>query len=304
MFKNLSAILCLLVFPYLASAADFYWNSNVAEGDWSVASNWKLGGTATSPLATSAPTTADQAWIRPSLNGSISAGPVTINVTTTDAVTSRLNMNFGTFTLNVQSGAVLTNSGTLTATGWQFYACTNGVVNIDGTLKNERSDSTAITVKIGGAGSGGWHTININSGGVMTVKQTALHNGVFGIGNTAVGGGHVRVNIAAGGLLDVDSYTFGTLVDKKLTIYGGGLMKVRGDAVSQINADITAGYIVGQWGNSAGLGVWTQTEGGQTYTYVPEPTTLALLALGGLFLRRKIIVPITKHRVSSIGNLK
>jgi len=279
MSKKLISLVLVLAIAGIASAADMYWNSDVSSGAWNVASNWKLGNTATSPLATQVPQTNDQAWVRPSLNGSLSAGPITINVTSTDAVTCRLNMNSGAVTLNVQSGAVLTNSGTLLATGWQFYNTTGAVVNVDGTLINERGDATQITVKIGGSGGGGSQTININDGGVMTVKQTALHNGLFAIGNTQTGSGSAYVNINAGGLLDVDSYTFGALVNKKLTIATGGLMKVRGDAVTQFTSDITAGNIVG----SPYLTAWKL--GG--YTYVPEPATIALLGLGSLTLLRR-----------------
>jgi hypothetical protein len=287
MLKYLFALLSLLAFPCLASGADFYWNSDIAEGNWSVTSNWKISGTAGAPLATALPAYGDQAWLRPSLNGSIGAtGPITINVDI-DAYVSRLNINTGIETINIQTGVTLTNNGTLSATGWQFYGTSGGTVNVDGSLLNERGDGTAITVKIGGSGGGATQTVNINNGGVMTVKDTVNHNGIFGIGNTATGGGSARVNIKAGGLLDVDSYTFGPLVNKKLTITIGGLMKVRGDMVSQIDADILAGYIVGQTGNSHHLHVWTKNEGGQVYTYVPEPTILCLLSIGALFARRR-----------------
>jgi len=195
MSKKLISLVLVLAIAGIASAADMYWNSDLAEGAWNVASNWKLGNTATSPVSTNVPLTSYQAWVRPSLNGSISAGPVTINVTSTDAVTCRLNMNSGQMTLNIQTDAVLTNSGTLLATGWQFYNTSGGVVNVDGTLINERGDATQITVKIGGAGGGGSQTININDGGVMTVKQTALNNGIFAIGTTQTGAGSAYVNI-------------------------------------------------------------------------------------------------------------
>jgi len=289
MSKKLISLVLVLAIAGIASAADMYWNSDVSSGAWNVASNWKLGSTATSSIATQVPQLGDQAWVRPSLNGSISAGPITINVTSTDAVTHRLNMNYGTMTLNVQTGAVLTNSGTMAATGWQMYNTTASVVNVDGTLKNERGDATAITVKIGGAAGGGSQTININDGGVMTVKQTALGNGSFQIGTTATAAGSAYVTINDGGLLDVDSYTFGTLSNKKMTIKVGGLMKVRGNATAQINADITANKIVGQYVGwpTQGLAVWTKVEGGQTYTYVPEPATVALLGLGSLMLLRR-----------------
>jgi len=282
MSKKLISLVLVLAIAGVASAADMYWNSDVSSGAWNVASNWKLGGTATSPVSTSVPTYGDQAWVRTSLNGSLTV--VTINVTA-DAATSRLNMNSGTMTLNIQSGITLTNNGTISATGYQFYNTSGGVVNIDGTLINERGDATAITVKIGGSAGGTSQTININDGGVMTVKQTALNTGSFGIGTTQTGGGSAYVNIAGGGLLDVDSYSMGALVNKKLDILSGGLMRVRGNATAQINADITSGYITNSGPGSSV--VWTRTEGGQTYTYVPEPATIALLGLGSLTLLRR-----------------
>ncbi len=284
MSKKLISLVLVLAIAGVASAADVYWNSNVASGAWNVASNWKLGGVATSPLATAPPASGDQAWVRQSSNGTLTV--MTINVTA-DAACSRLNMNYGTPTLNIQSGVTLTNNGTISATGYQFYNTTDGVVNIDGTLKNERGDATQITVKIGGTSGGQSNTININDGGVMTVKQTALHNGSFGIGTTQTTAGSAYVNIKGGGLLDVDSYSFGALINKKMKIWDGGLMKVRGNATTQINGDITAGNIVGKYGNSQRLVVWTQTEGGQQYTYVPEPATVALLGLGSLMLLRR-----------------
>ncbi len=284
MSKLISLVLVLAI-AGVASAADFYWNSNVASGNYSVMTNWKIGGTATSPLATSTQGYGDQMWARPSLNGSLGAtASITINVDVA-AYTSRLNINTGTPTLNILDGVTLTNNGTISATGWQFYNTTLGVVNIDGSLLNERGDTTQMTVKIGGSGNGSSNTININDGGIMTVKNTATHNALFAIGNTQTAAGSAYVNIAAGGLLDVDSYTFGLLANKKITIASGGLMKVRGDATTQIGTDITAGNIAGEWAGS--LRVWTETEGGQTYTYVPEPATVALLGLGSLMLLRR-----------------
>ncbi len=286
MSKLISLVLVLAI-AGVASAADFYWNSNVASGNYSVMTNWKIGGTATSPLATSTQGYGDQMWARPSLNGSLGAtASITINVDVA-AYTSRLNINTGTPTLNILDGVTLTNNGTISATGWQFYNTTLGVVNVDGSLLNERGDTTQMTVKIGGSGNGSSNTININDGGIMTVKNTATHNALFAIGNTQTAAGSAYVNIAAGGLLDVDSYTFGLLANKKLKVAYGGLMKVRGDVTTQINGDITAGNIVGAYGNAIGLDVWTKTEGGQVYTYVPEPATVALLGLGSLMLLRR-----------------
>jgi len=282
MSKKLISLVLVLAIAGVASAADVYWNSNIASGAWNVAGNWKLGGTATSPLATAPPANGDQAWIRSSSNGSLTV--MTINVTA-DAACSRLNMNYGTPTLNIQSGVTLTNNGTIAATGYQFYNTTDGVVNIDGTLKNERGDATAITVKIGGTSGGQSNTININDGGVMTVKQTALNNGSFQIGTTQTGAGSAYVNIKSGGLLDVDSYSFGALINKGITIDTGGLMKVRGNATTQITGDIGLGYIAPSAGGF--LKVYTRQEGGQTFTYVPEPATVALLGLGSLMLLRR-----------------
>jgi hypothetical protein len=279
MSKKLISLVLVLAVAGIANAANFYWNCDVEEGNWSVASNWKSGGNATDPICTTTPGDGDQAWIRTSSNGTYTV--VTINGDT-DATVSRLNMNWGTWTFNVQSGVTLTNNGTLSATGWQFYSNSGAVVNIDGTILNERSDTTGITVKIGGSNGGGSQTININDGGIMTVKNTSQHNGSFGIGTTATAAGSAYVNIASGGLLDVDSYSFGTLANKLMTIQIGGLMKVLGDATAQINADITAGYIVLGPGNGS-LGVWKK--GG--YTYVPEPATIALLGLGSLMLLRR-----------------
>jgi len=282
MSKKLISLVLVLAIAGIASAADFYWNSDVASGNWSVASNWKLGGTATSPLATTTPATGDQAWIRSSLNGTLSV--LTINANA-NATVSRLNMNYGTPTLNVQSGVTLTNNGTISATGWQFYNTSDGVVNVEGSLLNERPDTTAMAVKIGGSSNGLSNTVNILDGGIMTVKNTSTHNAVFGIGNTGTGAGSAYVNIAAGGLLDVDSYTFGALVNKKITITGDGLMRIRGDVRTQVNNDVTAGNIAR--GGGGLLTSWVAGESGQLYTYVPEPATVALLGLGSLMLLRR-----------------
>jgi len=279
MSKKLISLVLVLAISSIASAGTLYWNSNVASGDWNVASNWKTTGDTTGVLSTAVPGTGDSAMMRTSLNGTYTS--VTIAVSTTDAVCNRVNINAGTETINIQTGAVLTNNGGTWPTAVQIYNTGTATLNVSGTWKNERA-GTAMSVKIGGGASGTPNnTINILNGGIVTAKAGGL--ATFAIGNTGLTVGKARVNIASGGLLDVDAYVFGSLADKKMQIYTGGLMKVLGNATTQIQADITAGNIVGPTGTTAGLGIWQS--GG--YTYVPEPATVALLGLGSLMLLKR-----------------
>jgi len=277
MSKNLISLVLVLAIASFASAGTLYWNSNVANGNWAVGSNWATTGNAGAPLATAPPSTTDDAMIRPSLNGSQTA--ITVNVSGA-ATTSRVNINYGVETLNILAGGELVNNGGTYPSAAQIYNNSGATINVYGIWRNERSTTgtAALAVRLGGGASVPANVINIYSGGLVTAKQ--LGSGaasVFAIGNTGTGGGSATVNVA--GILDVDSYLFGTLPTKSINMLSGGRMLVKGNVVAQANADILAGRITGAASASydAALGK----------TIIPEPATVALLGLGSLALLRR-----------------
>ena len=96
MFLRLLCIGLVFVLSAVASADSVQWN-NIPSGNWENGANWNVG---------RVPTLADTVVAQRK-----DAGVTTINITAPGAVGGKLQMKFGTPTLNINAGCTLTNVG-------------------------------------------------------------------------------------------------------------------------------------------------------------------------------------------------
>lgn len=146
---------------------------------------------------------------------------------------------------------------------------------MDGLTLWEGSTATIQATSILGEGTGGIWTIELlnNSSLYMTDGQVNM----IDIGNDATA-------VLKGGLIR-SIWSTQLVPDPHITLYySGGLPTVQ---------DIGGlDFLVGQWGNGDPFSIYLHDTGYDVYgnfefILVPEPTTLVLLALGTLLLRRK-----------------
>lgn len=179
----------------------------------------------------------------------------------TAGLTTTLNIT-GTGTLNVGGGMSIA----------QYDDATTGTVNV--------KDSASIIV--GGAlavGEGGTGTLHMTGG---TVRATEIYVTMWNAGSV----GHIQLD---GGLLQgVNNFWMGIAGMESSMDINGGTLKVPYSLGSTIEGYIAAGKITAKGLN--GLNNFSEATDGATYwTFqaIPEPITMSMLALGGLFIRRK-----------------
>jgi len=276
MSKKLISLVLVLALAGISSAATIQWVGPGTSEAWETASNW---------------------------NGTIAAAD-TVKAYGTAGANITVSTNIGSFTkLQNQSwggscNIEITSTGTLNVDGSieQGKGTSSTLMLIDaGGVFNaaRRIVSTVGTYKVSSASSGTSDIVDVY--GTLNVKGSLATSDLSVGPGTGTSAG--RVIVRNGGLVDVDAYvinatviatgTYAGQTRGQIKLYEGGLMKIKGDKTIQVNADITAGTIVGKNGTAGYLGVWTRTEGGQLYTYVPEPATIALLGLGSLMLLRR-----------------
>lgn len=95
---------------------------------------------------------------------------------------------------------------------------------------------------------------------------------------------HNATAILKGGLIE-SIYSYQIVPDPHITLYYSGTLPM----VQKING---FDYLVGNWGNGDSFSIYLHNTGYDAYgnfnfILIPEPTALALLALGTLLLRRK-----------------
>jgi autotransporter-associated beta strand protein len=206
-----------------------------------------------------------------------------------------------------------TGAGTQTLSGANTY--TGGTIVSNGTLVINGSTSTTGTVTVGAGGTlagigtvGAATTVNGTlspgqSPGTMTYQNTLTLAGstimeIDGTSGAGVAGGHDFVNLTGAGAAGVLTHG-GTMTLDIGVIFGtGGYSWNLFDFASETGtftgitlSDQYSGSLLdpdmdGVWGLTSGINTWTFTEstGVLNLTVVPEPSSLALLGLGGLGL--------------------
>jgi len=297
MSKKLLSLVFVLALAGIASAA-VQWDgaafTDATAGNWNVATNWT---TDTLPISTTDTVRWDQ-----------TVGATGSNIIVDSAVSGGIKMQSknGNTKLLITSTGSISNDGSVemgTGTGGDATVTIEGVFNAC-----QRLTQSLGTFKLGTAAASGklnvvdvYGTLNVKNTGTMTTNNSDIAVGV------GTGTGLGRLNIYDGGLVDVDAYSVNTALVASGPYQGqmrgkiqfedmGGIMRIKGNVLATVTADITAGKIRGWLAvpeNTlhgpiyATLTPWLNVVGGRTYTLVPEPATIALLGLGSLTLLRR-----------------
>ncbi len=259
------SIIMLSSFSFAANEV-VKWDGNAGTTDWFTAGNWlRFAGDESWNGGRAVP----EAWQRAFI-GFEGTGDIVVDINSGTAKVRRLyvgraNDSCDSATLNIASGAILESIST---TGGEVtQAQTKATINVDGSFTVNLLDFAGATVNIGTGGvmsitSEWWQmksgtTVTVADGGLFTVSLPA--NSGYGAAATA-------------GVVDLEE---------------GGLFRFSGNRLATADSYISSGFVVS---TTMGANQWLESSYDGTNTYigvVPEPATLALLGLGGLFIRRK-----------------
>lgn len=300
---KLSALLAIAVtgsslLAMTAEAAVFRYR---ASGDWTLITDGATPGWGPNPVGvgTTLPGGSDDARI----NFGNNTVTVTSNVPTVNRVQIGVDesgqvvvANGGTLSSN---GDVLAGNNNSNATG-SLTIQNGGTVNVGNIFWSANNSSNGVVnIQAGGVanvashlwwGVTGTSTVNING----TLNQTG---GILGLGTnnaSTATGGTATVTIGDDGVLNLNnissaaglpSIQAGSVID----ITGTGQIRLAGDFEGVLNDYVDANKIIGEGINdNANLVVDQVLNPGFTTVYlVPEPTSLALLGLGGLMVMRR-----------------
>lgn len=272
--KLIGAVVLAMCFVHGASAVNYAWSGAGDGTTWSQGANW-VGGVVP-------PAGAVQIAIG---TGSPTTSPLPITIGASDAVQYTDNL-FGP-----EWGQTLNIYGSVTA-GFGFspvgaVAGPQSVINLYGTGSYTSGDSIFIGDMFWFNG-GPNVAFNLYNNSQVTTKYLAVggHLSIFG-GTVTVNNGLLTGTPTAG----VWGSPLSTDATRLIDIAGGKLI-VAGDATTQVNDLITRGILEG-YGSVGNVNVdLVSTPGFTVITGVPEPSSIALLGLGGLasllFARRHL----------------
>jgi hypothetical protein len=270
MLKKFSTALLLIVCVVNVSFGQWvFWTNNEGAGDglWGTTTNWAAG----------YPTAADDVIIYgdtsngPAINTGVTGYANWLHLCDTSSTGSKVTVNGGT--LAVSDHLLIGEWG----------------VDQKGTLQVDSGTVNTVLLMCGGdrGGNNGNGTLIVNGGNINIGWLLAVgggYNGVStgGVGNVQLAGGIVTLAtggnvVGAGGLI----------------MSNGGTLDITGGALS-LNGTITDITTLANGGaitafGGAGTFVYDYSVAGRTTVtaVIPEPATLAAIALGTLFIRRR-----------------
>ena len=148
-------------------------------------------------------------------------------------------------------------------------------------------------------------TLNMTGGymvsGILEVGYNLIHDAGDGNGPQAVAGGDGVVSMSGNSILHIGTLVFGQenihydagnpLLDGEgaITMADSAWLLVNGDLVADGRA---ASYVANGWISALDSGqsidfIYNATDSRTEFTVVPEPMTMAILGLGGLFVSRR-----------------
>jgi len=272
MYKKLICLVSLVLLFGLVgnvSAGTKTWDCGGGTDElWSTGANWDPDGE---------PTSADGVHIW----GTLAYGP-TINHSTAQASYMWTGNAAGTVAFTI------TSTGSLTTGNWNMATAGGAeiVLNMNGGSMTVGTGGSNWAIGYqGGGGLYGKGIVNMNSGTITCESQMIVSNcdnwtDNYSWGRVYLHGGSITTATLAigpeGGPVD----------HAKVEFDGDGTLIINGDVTAAIAAYITAGRIYGKDGQTV-LYDYDNINTGKTTVWTPEPATIALLALGGLFLRKR-----------------
>jgi hypothetical protein len=272
MLKKISAVLLVIVCVVNVSfGAWVFWTNNEGAGDglWETTTNWAAG----------YPTANDDAIIYgdtsggPTINAGVTGYAKWLHLCDTSSTGSKVTVNGGT--LAVADHLLV---------GEEWGTGQKGTLQVDAGTVN-----TVLLLCGGGRwGNGGNGTVVVNGGTINIAWLLAVGGGYAGVNNGGMGG-HIQLD---GGLIYLN--TGGNAVDQGgLIMSSSGSIDITGGALS-LNGTITDITTLANGGaitafGGAGTFVYDYSVAGRTTVtaVIPEPATLAAIALGTLFIRRR-----------------
>ena len=284
MCKKLLFLVLVLSLVGSASAARWYayFDNATTNNNWADPLNWDCYASAgkTNPIARKVPnydpSNGAQTYLEVTTTVKINAG---------DYAGAR-----GLFGGNAMAGDILQSGGIFHSNGFWFGEAAGGATDTytltGGRLYTDGAWGQAFDI---GAYSGKAAVVNVEGGKMSS-----------GSGDLCMGrlGGTGNLNISGTGKVTVpDIMDLSLLTNGYLDIAGGGRLSVVGDKTDYMNAagdgryinSIYAGKITanGAYAAPSAFNCWYDADSGLTHLTVPEPTTIALLGLGGLALIRR-----------------
>jgi hypothetical protein len=277
MYYVMSVILVLSMAMKTSAGVWNYFDNDSGDQKWGTASNWKTVDWSAGQIADTVPN-----YSSPQTDvylGFIGYPNVTVIIDGTQAAAQFQWLTIGYNTsgrLDIVSGGQLNIPGGIVFVGGKAYGTSDayGVMNVDGA----GSRAIAENWLIGADGPGGTAGIvNVTNGGMLSLGWWGTSIGTVGTGTLNIADNSTAFYYGGG-------LTIGA--NGKIDVSGTGEFKLFGDQTTLANSLVAASKF---YGNGVASNVAVAYDGSYTIvTAIPEPVTMLLLGLGGLFLRKRL----------------